>query len=203
MLAIRVVSMAMLFVLTTIPNAQAQECKQLDSATPDEWVSYLNQVTRDDQSRECIYFALRGLGSLRWESAVETLVKFLDFRRPLNAGEKAGESQLEDPYPAVAALTSLRQRALPAVLMVMQSDSASELAKHNAVVVWMHVYWGVLGDSSKAVAMLAREVEKAPTETTKQRLREAVVDAVKYCPPEDKAKCQAASELRKVTGTGR
>jgi hypothetical protein len=136
---------------------------------------------------------------MRWEPAIGTLVKFLDFQRPLNHWEKVGESHPEGPYPAVDALTSLRQKALPAVLTVMQSDSASELARHNAMVVWIQVYWGELGDLPKAVAMLAQEVEKAPTERAKQRLREALADAVKYCPPDDKARCKAASETGKDT----
>ena len=105
-------------------------------------------------------------------------------------------SRLEDQYPAVEALVSLRARALPKVLTVMESGSASELSRHNAMVVWMHVY---RDDSPKGVAMLAKEVEKAPTDAAKQRLREAVADAVKYCTPDDKAKCKAASETRKET----
>ena len=51
MLRFRFLSMAMFVLLATIPAAQAQQCKQLDSATPDEWASYLNQA-REDQTTE-------------------------------------------------------------------------------------------------------------------------------------------------------
>jgi len=133
---------------------------------------------------------------MRWEPAIGTLVKFLDFERPLNDWEKEGISHLEGSYPAVDALASLGPRALPAVLNVMESGSTSELSRHNAMVVWMLVY---RDDLPKGVAMLAKEVEKASTDAAKQRLREAVNDAEKYCTPDDKAKCKAASEPRKET----
>jgi hypothetical protein len=196
MLRLHFVMGAILAFLMITPSTEAQQCKELDSATPDEWVSYLNYVTRNDQSTECIYFALRELRLMRWQPATDTLVKFLDFQRPPNAWEKEGMSRLEGSYPAADALASLGPRALPKVLSVMESGSASELSRHNAMVVWMRVY---RGDLPKRVSMLAKEIEKAPTDVAKQRLMEAVADAVKYCTPDDKAKCKAASETRKET----
>jgi len=189
MLSLRLALGTFLALLIIIPAAQAQQCKQLDSGTPDDWLSYLAQ-TQAEQNTECVCFALRGLENMHWDPAANTLVKFLDFRC---VDSREPISPLRNPYPAINGLTGLRQRALPEALAVMGSRSASELARHNAVSVWQLVF---RDDEPKAVAMLAMEVDKAPTESAKQLLKEAVAYAVRYWAPENQSKC-AANEPRK------
>ena len=128
---------------------------------------------------------------MHWDPAAGTLVKFLDFRC-IDSRETISPLR-ENPYPAIYGLAGLRQRALPEVLAVMESRSASELARHNAVRVWQHVF---RDDEPKGVAMLVMEVDKAPTVSGGQLLKEAVAYAVRYWAPEDQTKC-AAREPRK------
>jgi hypothetical protein len=181
-------------VLLGVVRVGAQECDPLHDSTSDELVSYLRGTVPNQESGECVTFAINNLGKRRYEPAVPVLTSLLSFRRPLNKREKEGLyvhiQAIDEIYPAATALEEIGSKALPAVMDLIKENSGPT-ARENAVFVWMEIH---KHESPKAVALLKREADKADDANAKMNLSWAVSKALTWCNPPDEAKCKAAAQ---------
>ena len=196
----RTVALTFALMLACIGPVLGQECESLRNAAPDDLTSFLNAAVPDQKNADCVTSAIRQLGARRHAPAVPTLVKLLDFRRPLDEREKRGAYPhmrgVWEMYPAVGALEMMGAKALPALLDAITAESSSLTARENAVVAWMEIYRRS-DEQPKAVAVLKQAETKAVDSSTKQRLNWAVRKALTWCNPADAPACQHAAE----TGT--
>jgi hypothetical protein len=176
-------------------NSQGNECQAFENASSPDLLQFLNGVVPDKSNEDCVSLAIRKLGTERYQPAIATLAKFLDFRRPLTPKEKMGfydhPQGVGGRYPAALALELIGEPALPEVLRAIKADSNSETARENAVAVWMENY---KYERPKGVAVQKEEETNTTDGATKQRLRLAISHAVsKWCGPREEAECKAAA----------
>jgi hypothetical protein len=173
MRASRVVTLTFMLTLAWVASVVGQECESLRNAAPDDLTSFLNTAVPDQKNADCVTSAIRQLGARRHAPAVPTLVKLLDFRRPLDEREKHGAHShmrgVWEMYPAVDALEMMGPKALPALLDAITAESSSLTARENAVVAWMEIYRRS-DEHPKAVALLKQAQTKANDTATEQRL---------------------------------
>jgi hypothetical protein len=175
-----------------------ESCNQLQNASSDELISYLQGGNFGDDDSQCAEFAIRTLGRKRYEPAIPSLIKVLDFRRPLTEREKQGLylhiQSIDEIYPAASALEDLGEKALPAVLDAIKAKSTSAVGRANAVFVWMTFY---KSESPKGVSLLRTELDRAEDSTTRENMKWGLTKAISWCNPRDKVECEAAARDRK------
>jgi hypothetical protein len=175
----------------------AQECNRLQSASPDELVSFLNGRVSDQANAACVAFAINTLGGQRYEPAIPVLTKLLDFRWPINAHQKQKAFVLEHDgtsiYPAATALEQIGRNALPAVLNAIKAASSSREAGEVAVSIWMTIY---KNQAPTGVALLKQEADQTKDPATRQRLGWAAFKALGWCASSYEAQCKAAANAR-------
>jgi hypothetical protein len=200
----RMVALTFALMLACVGPVLGQECESLRNAAPDDLTSFLNAAVPDQKNADCVTSAIRQLGARRHAPAVPTLVKLLDFRRPLDEREKRGAYPhmrgVWEMYPAVGALEMMGAKALPALLDAITAESSSLTARENAVVAWMEIYRRS-DEQPKAVALLKQAETKAVDSSTEQRLNWAVRKALTWCNPADALACQHAAETGTYTVT--
>jgi hypothetical protein len=94
-------------------------------------------------------------------------------------------------YPAAGALASMGEKALPAVLRVIESESTSAKACENAVFVWMEIY---KYEHSRGITTLRHELDQTRERGLKQQLQWAVAKALDWCNPDEQDSCQKAAK---------
>jgi hypothetical protein len=175
-------------------------CDSLQNASLPALGQFLNGVFPDQTNGRCITWVIDKLGKKQHEPAIPTLVKFLDFRAPLNPGEEIFHQGLSvEFFPAEEALESIGKNALPDVLRAIESDSTLPLAREKAVSVWMGIY-RQSDEQPKAVSLLKQEETKVSAGAIKNRLKWAVQRALTQCNPLEKAACQQAAATWKYCG---
>jgi hypothetical protein len=192
----RTLYLTIIFGLTmaqAIAQAPVEQCSTLQSSSPEELSQFLQAAIPHIDNPHCVAFALRTLGNQKYEPAVSTVAKFLDFRRPKSEEENNGlyirPNSIDELYPAAHALVAMGAVSLPAVLAVIESGSSSQLARENAISVWMEIQ---RDDSPHAVATLVREAETKSDPIARQNLDWAATKALDWCNPPDKPQCKAA-----------
>ena len=122
---VSVVLTPLLFTIVTT-LVRAQECGQLQGASPDELTSYLAGTVRSTDNEPCAAFAINQLGSLRYKPAIPALTKWLELRWPPGAHQKQRRFVIEHDgstiYPAATALEAMGKDALPAVLNAIKTN---------------------------------------------------------------------------------
>lgn len=196
----RIVTAALVFFCVGFPasgqDRYAGWCDNLEHAASSDLVEFLNGVVPDEKNARCVTWAIHRLGNEHYEPAISTLVKLLDFRRPLNEEEKMGvflrPSLVGEMFPAAESLEQIGESAQAEVLRAIGLDSVSATARENAIAVWMEIY---KYERPKGVALLRQEENKSNTEAVKQKFKMAVRTALKYCigVPEQPA-CEAAAK---------
>lgn len=179
-----------LFVSTAV--ADDDHCEKRRDSAPEDLRMFL-QAAASRRDPNCLTYALRMLGDKRYAPAAEVISSFLDFRRPKTNEEKSGlyirTQGLEELFPAAYALDMIGENALPVILTVIKSSSSSQLARENAVFVWMEIQ---RDSSPKAVAALLQEAARAPDTVSRLNLQWAASRALIWCNPPDEAQCKAA-----------
>jgi hypothetical protein len=204
---VRTFSLTLAIVLAVSSRIDGQEhygvqndCDSLRNAASADLVAFLNEVSPDEKNGDCVTWAIKRLGSERFEGSIAALTRLLDFRRPVTEREKQGfylrPQTIDEIYPAVAALEMIGRESLPAVMRVMKADSSSAKAQENAVFVWMEIF-RYSDEHPKGVALLKQEESNARDETTRRRLKSAVQRALTHCNLPEAAACKEAAE----TGT--
>ncbi|HLH09411.1 MAG TPA: hypothetical protein VKW78_19390 [Terriglobales bacterium] len=187
-----IISLLSLLTLAIGTQALSQNCERLQQATLDELVTYLQSSEGDPSNAECVTFAIYRLGDTRYSPAIPELVTLLGFRRPLDEHEKLGyHIRMRDYYPAVDALQQIGEPASSAVLHAITEDSTPQVARKNAVIVWMGIH---RNEPEKAVLALKRARDGATEQSTKEHLTRAMTQALQWCSPQDKQKCDLAAK---------
>ena len=173
------------------------ECASLENASSPDLVQFLNGVTPDQQNGDCVTWAIRKLGDQRYEPAIPVLLQLIDFRRPPTGRERAGFVMhplfVSDLYPSAGALYLIGRRALPGILLTIESEAVSTTARENAIFVLMEMFRDT-DEHPKAIAVLKQKETQAKDDKTKQKLRWATQKAVSWCnTPEENACRQAAA----------
>src|SRR5262249_53107036 len=126
------------------PDITQNSCDGLRNAVPADLVQFLNGVTPDDKNGDFVAWGVKRLGRRGYEAAVVNLVKLLDFRRPPTPLEKQGvflrPLGIWELYPATDALCEIGKKVLPEVLRAIGAASTYEVARENAVFVWMETH---------------------------------------------------------------
>ena len=172
-----------------VVSAVAQECADLQGAAPEDLVAYLGRADRK-ANVDCVTFAIRRIGKQRYQPAAPILARLLDFRRTPTDGEQAGVLTMHTFYPSIEALEEIGSASLASVLVTLGANDASELARENAVRVWMYFH---RDDAAKGVALLKRDADETTDPAVQKRLLWAVDKAVERC-WSDKIRCKAAAE---------
>jgi len=120
-------------------RAVGQECPSLNNALPAELLSFLSATEPSQDNAECLTWAIKSLGTQKYEAAIPVLAKFLDFKRPLSDLEKKGFylhlPSVWEMYPAADALDRFGEKALPTLINVIKGESGSDVARQNAIAV--------------------------------------------------------------------
>ncbi len=167
-------------------------CYGLQNASSPDLLEFLNAVVPDEWNARCITWAIHKLGKEHHEPAIPRLVKLLDFRLPLTPKEEMRQGTSQAPFPAEEALAQIGKKALPEVLLAIEADSTSAIARENALSVWMEIY-RESDEQPKGVSLLKQEETHASDSAIKQKLRWAVQKALTYCNPPEKSACQEAA----------
>jgi hypothetical protein len=171
-------------------------CDDLQNATPEAMVAYLERAVPNVSNKECVTIAIHRLNGKHFEPAVPILIRLLDFHRPLTKLEKdgfvIGLQGLDDMYPAVEALIETGRQCLPHILEAIKSNSTSVTARKNAVEVWMYFF---RDDAPNGIAQLKREADKSNDPAVRWRILSSVNDALTLCqvPSATAEKCRVAA----------
>src|SRR5262249_29026664 len=171
-----------------------QECARFDeNYTRDQLLAFLNQQLHDKTDQDCIVFALRKLGTTEPApvSAAPVLAEYLDYKRPLTEGEKAGIFRrppiISELYPAAGALFLTGKGVLPLLVKIIGESATSDIKRQNAVFTLMGIS---REDDRLGVALLKDAAAKANNPSDAQRLSDAARDAVRWCASQKRAECE-------------
>jgi hypothetical protein len=167
-------------------------CSTLEAATSPDLVQFLNATVPDEQNARCVTWTINKLGKVRYEPATTALVRLLDFRRPQTEGERRVHGLSQRLFPAQEALELIGKKALPEVLHAIEVETSSDVARQNALDVWMEIY-RQSDEDPKGVADLKQEEAKVSDEKSKARLKWAVEQAVARCNQPEAAECRKAA----------
>jgi hypothetical protein len=183
------------FVIICHVRAAGQQCARLQGTSPDGLVSYLSAVLPDPTNAACVTFAINKLGDQRYEQAIPTLAKRLDFHWPPGVRQKQARFVVEHDgssiYPAANALKQMGAKALPAVLDAIRAGSTSRTAVEVAVSVWMTIY---KDQAPTGVALLKQESDRTADPMTRQKIAWAARKAAGWCAPSEEPQCRIAAQ---------
>jgi len=189
---ISILAVALLFATARL---MASDCAHFQSPSPDRLVSYLSEVRPDQANGPCIASAISKLGDQRYEPAIPTLTKLLDFHWPPGARQKQARFVIEHDgssiYPAANALKQMEAKALPAVLDEIRAKSSSRTAVEVAVSVWMTIY---KDQAPTGVALLKQESDRTADPMTRQKIAWAARRAATWCAPSEESQCRIAAQ---------
>jgi hypothetical protein len=169
-------------------------CKSLVGVPPAELTSYLSEIRPDAGNAECVDFAIRRLGFLKYEPGIPSLAKLLDFKSP-EYGRTEYISHLPalgKTFPAVGALEKFGEKSFPVLIVEIKSGSTSATARDNAVWVWMDVY---RYKALQGLALLRRDAGEMDDPAVQQNVKWALSRAARFCSPAEKARCSAVARL--------
>lgn len=189
---------AVILLLGAAKLAAAQQCESVNAESASGLGSYLDKVTDPRQDAPCIAYAIKRLGEQKYEPAIPTLTKFLEFRWPQGVNQKQRRFVIEHDgftiYPAAEALEKIGKDSLPALLEAMKSNYMSRPALDVAASIWMTVH---RDDGPNGVALLKQEADKTTDKMARSRLEYVAFRAsTGWCADSDRAQCEAAAQKR-------
>ena len=113
-----------------VSEAMVERDREINS-----WLKVLQDPSSRNMDPEKLARAIERLGQLKAISAIDEIVKFLDFRRP---GAESGPFLSTLPaqsttYPAIGALEEFRDEALSSLALVIVDETAVQLSRENAI----------------------------------------------------------------------
>ena len=176
--------------------AGAQECPIDEKSTADESIGFLKRARSiPNPNSFCVQAAIDALdgNGVRTKEAIDVFIDYLEFERP--GCEKLMEVSVgcltSARYSAALALRDIGKPALPALVRVVSGESASGLARANAIDTTVEIINGPSGAGTEGVRFFRNEAARATDGDAAGRLREAASDAVAYCYGEkSKKRCE-------------
>lgn len=175
------------------------QCSALkaDASTSDltRFLRQTNSLATSERNTQCVEFALDQLNFKRAPEAVDVLIDYLDFERPLTQAEKEGFSFHGGPrniggrYPACGALMTIGKPAIPALLSAIKAGKLP-MVRRNAAYTIMQIF---RTDPVRGIETLKRETAKSEGGTPKSNLDEAAKTAVQWCDETQRGQCEAAA----------
>src|SRR5215470_8290759 len=117
-----------------------QNCQALATATPEDLVSFLEDTTKNKSTDQCVRLAMKKLGEVRFQPAIPTLIKLLDFKPTEDVTLMMHPPYEFKVYPATAALREIGKASLPALLGAITNGSRSQQVRSNALLVFMSLH---------------------------------------------------------------
>ena len=171
--------------------ANGQECPFGTEPSAANLVDFLRQHNPAEEN-PCIDDALNRLQNIPiTDDQIPELIRFLDHRRELNEGEKAGF--LLHPlaggylYPAISDLFVVGVRATEPLLIAIGTSESAAVRK-NALETLQSIY---RDDQPKAVKLLRARAMSARGNVEAQRFREAAGKTARMCTPQSQRECMA------------
>lgn len=173
------------------PPALAADCP-ISNLPGGELVAWLT-ANRDIADPECVAAAISRLGELKNASAVPVLIDLLAFERPETDREKLHISTTHDRFPAVPALSSIGEAAVPPLLRRIRTEDLTPIFRKNALRALILIY---RENPVRAVKALQQDVPNAKTAAETDRLRSAMNETILTCPNTWRARCAAAAQKK-------
>lgn len=170
-------------------HALALECQSFAGTTPQAALKYLQQE-RASLEPACIDLSIGIVRQARYAPAIETLFKYIDFRKPGGRPDIPPPARIgptEGAYPAADALDGFGTSPVPELKKVIEDDSASKVARFNAAQV---LFWITPGPSS--IAFIYTAGQGAVDRDAGAALSHLAELAVPYCSKEQANDCKKA-----------
>lgn len=169
-----------------------QECSPVESV--DQAVDYIQHAGNDAKAAHCVQLAFHQIASSGTDRAIQTLVQFLSYRRPLSESERKGiflhgkgPSVL---FPAVHELFSLGDSAEPGLVgFIARGKEAQGIALENALYTLLLIHHG---NALDVIQKLHSESTSSTNAEERERLQSAAKDTMKWCDERWKDKCTDA-----------
>lgn len=189
-------TMLILFLWLPSMFAAGQDCEALRSGAPSAAVEYLRHAGDDPAAASCVILAFHQIASLQPEQSIPLLVERIDYKRPLNEGERLGIFMHGDGpnvlYPAVHELAALGKASEPALLHFIADDKdVTKTARENALYTLLLIHHG---NALDVVDTLTRERRASEDAAASARLQTAAEDATKWCDERIRAKCESVQK---------
>lgn len=186
----RIVLRAYCMIAMGLTPVGAQVCSNMNTSAHSA-LEYL-RGERASQEAACVRQALERLRSPRFASQARLVVRYLDYRFPVESSKTAVVGRLprvRAEYPAVATLFEMGIGAAPAVLEALRDSQTSLIARDNALLVFMMVH----EDHPEVAVRKLREAELAEQDPVAARLLfDGAREAVKKCWGEHTSACYEA-----------
>jgi len=189
---LRRIGVALALVLAICGQTYAADCEDLNQMSPEGLVNFL-RTSAKTADQQCVVKAIKGLGASRPKerATIELLIDLLDFREPQPELLRKHFSSSHEPFPAVSALLSVGTPALEPLIARLQSGRMTDTARENAIrlIFFLHTK-----DPVKAVLLLRKAADRAPTQVAFAELESAARDMAKLCSRNKgrKVNCEAA-----------
>jgi hypothetical protein len=172
----------------------AQECALLKTASIETVTGYLQHAGDDPAEVPCIKAAFGRIAGIPSEQAIEILIGYLAYKRPLNEAERHGffmhGTTPDVLYPAVYELYVIGARAEPALVDYVATNwgSAGPGAK-NALYAMLLIHHG---DVVPVIRTLLQGTVSSKAEEARDHLQAAARDAIKWCDEGSRPACEKA-----------
>jgi hypothetical protein len=179
-----------LFILIAFTGvlASATECPEVASAGVPELVQYL-KTKSSTADPTCVAQAITRLGNFRSILGVQVLVSLLDYRRPESEKERYHLYDAHDIFPAVPALVSIGEPAVPGLIAKLQTGDMSRVARSNGIRAIVFIY---SANQLRAITILRKAAANAPNQEAAARLESCARDAIAFCGEKWRVKCEEA-----------
>jgi hypothetical protein len=173
--------------------SNGQECATLNEASIKDADKYIQTLDHSKVSADCIAAAFNVIAAAPAQQAVPVLIKYLDYKRPLNEGERNGifmhGNGPEVLYPAVDALFHVGDVAEPAIIRLIAERTLARVRLRNALYTLVLIHHG---DTVSVIQELSRARTGSNSLSERQRLQSAAHEAVQWCDERWKDKCEDA-----------
>jgi hypothetical protein len=150
------------------------------------------QILSRPKEADCVTFVIKLLEYESSPDAIELMVKYLDFERPLSDAEKAGfmiqgPFTIGNKYPATGTLMTFGKAALPALFLAIE-NGPSDVVQRNATYTIMQIF---RDHPDEGIEAIKKQATIAPPPKA-EKLRTAAQEALEWCGKAFIKDCQAA-----------
>jgi len=172
--------------------ALAEECSEFppEFSDVDKLIHFLDAQESPTAPNDCVTVAIRLLGPFQSSKAVPTLIRYLDYKRPLSSAERNGvwfhPNVVTSRYPTISALATIGEASLPELVRVIGDPKTSPKTRDSAVFTVMLVH---RQKPEEGISFLEDAANKATETTTGSLLQDAARKAADFCRADEHSRC--------------